>query len=272
MSSSKKTNRIDAFIDWENIRQRLSDNYIEKVSVDQVMEAVKKVAGEIGELRQATFYGDFTLRREEARVIERKPLFRIRNVLRSRRGKDQTDPVLITELTETIFTPHDFDSILLCSGDSHYCEPIRKASIKSIKVYVCAVGPDVSPDLASLAPFYPIEKYLDTTLTQRMAEQQRLPGIPPKDIGQWVKLVRILDSLESTLPFVGLSYFHKQIMLSYLIGGQTDDDRWAYIESAREAEIVAIEQIDNPARPGFKMSVVKLNRDNPIVKEILARK
>lgn len=270
--NSAKTNRVEAFIDWENIRQRLSDNYIEKVSVDQVMEAIKKVASEIGVLRQATFYGDFTLRRDEARIIERKPLFRIRNVLRSRRGRDQTDPVLITELTEAIFTPHDFDCILLCSGDSHYCEPIRKASLENIKVYICAVGPDASPDLTSLAPFYPVERYLDTALTRRMLEQQFLPGMPPKDIAHWVKVVRILDGVESALPFVALSYFHKQIMLSYLIGGQTDDDRWAYIESAREHEIINLEQIDNPTRPGFKMRVIKLNRDNPIVKEILTRK
>jgi len=267
-----KTNRVEAFIDWENIRQRLSDNYIEKVPVDQVMEAIEKAANEIGMLRQATFYGDFTLRRDEARIIERKRLFRIRNVLRSRRGKDQTDPVLITELVEAIFIPHDFDSILLCSGDSHYCEPIRKASIQGIKVYICAVGPDVSSDLVSLAPFYPIERYFDIALTRRVAEQQFLPGMPPKDISHWVKLVRILDGVESALPFVALSYFHKQIMLSYLIGGQTDDDRWAYIESAREAGIVNIEQIDNPTRPGYQMRVIKLNRDNPIVKEILARK
>ncbi|MCL0052960.1 NYN domain-containing protein [Dehalococcoidales bacterium] len=270
--NDKKTNRVDAFVDWENIRQRLSDNYIEKVSIDQVMEAVKKVANEIGQLRQATFYGDFTLRREDARVIERKTHFRIRNVLRSRRGKDQTDPVLITELTEAIFTPQDFDSILLCSGDSHYCEPIRKASIRGIKVYICAVGLDVSPDLTSLAPFYPMERYLDIPLTRKMSEQQILIGLSPKDIAHWSKFVSILDSIESTLPFVALSYFHKDIMLSYSLGGQTQDDRWSYLESARESGIISIEQIDNPARPGFKMRVIKLNRDHAIVKEILARK
>ncbi len=264
--------RVEAFIDWENIRQRLSDNYIEKVSIDQVMEAVKKVAGEIGILRQATFYGDFTLRRDDARIIERKPLFRIRNVLRSSRGRDQTDPVLITELTEVIFTPHDFDSILLCSGDSHYCEPIRKASVRNIKVYICAVGLDVSADLTSLAPFYPIERYLDIPLTRKMMEQQVLSGLSAKDIAHWAKFVSILDGMESRLPFVALSYFHKDIMLFYILGGQTQDDRWAYLESARESGIISMEQIDNPARPGFKMRVIKLNRDNALVKEILARK
>jgi len=58
-------------------------------------------------------------------------------------------------------------------------------------------------------------------------------------------------------------------MLSYSLGGQTQDARSAYIENARENEIISVEQIDNPARPGFKMRVIKLNRDNPIVKEIL---
>lgn len=267
-----KTNRVDAFIDWENVRQRLSDNYIEKVSVDQVMEAIKKAASEIGTLRQATFYGDFTLRREQARDVEKKLHFGIRNVLRARSGRDQTDPVLIADLMELIFTPHDFDSILLCSGASHYCEVVRKASIKGIKIYICAVGIDASPDLTSLAPLYPIEKYLDIQLTRKLPEQQVLTGLSPRDLVRWAKFVSILDSVESKLPFVALSYFHKDIMLSYLIGGQTQDDRYAYIESARESEIISIEQIDNLARPGNKMSVIKLNRDNPVVKEILARK
>jgi hypothetical protein len=269
--SKEKRNRVEVFIDWENIRQRLSDNYIEKVTVDHVMDAVKKLANEIGVLRLATFYGDFTLRRDEARKIEGRTPFAIRNALRSRSGSDQTDPVLITDLTKAIFTSHEFDIILLYAGDAHYCEPIRQASIKGIKAYVCAVGPDVSPDLASLAPFYPIEKYLDITLTRKMG-QQTLTSLSPRDIARWAKFVSILDSMESKLPFVAVSYFHKDIMLSYNLGGQTQDDRRAYIESAREAEIINVEQIDNPARPGFKMRVIKLNRDNSIVKEIFGRK
>jgi uncharacterized LabA/DUF88 family protein len=267
-----KTNRIEAFIDWENIRLRLSDNYIEKVPVDQVMEAIKKVANEIGTLRQATFYGDFTLRREEAREIERKIHFGTRNVLRARSGRDQTDPALIADLMELIFTPHDFDSILLCSGDSSYCEVVRKVSIKGIKIYICAVGIDASPDLTSLAPLYPIEKYLDVQLTRKLPEQQVLTGLSPRDLFHWAKFVSILDSVESRLSFVAFSYFHRDIMLAYNIGGQTQDDRYAYIESARESGIIGVEQIDNPARPGKKMSVIKLNRDNPVVKEILGRK
>ena len=271
MISRGKKNRVDAFIDWENIRHRLNENYIEKVSISQVMDAVKKVANEIGVLRLATFYGDFISRREDARTIQRDPNFTFRDVLRARSGSDQTDPALITDLIKAIYTPRDFDIFLLCAGDAHYCEPIRQVAIKHLKIYVCAVGADVSPDLTSLAPSYPIEKYIDITLTPKKG-QPTLTSLSPRDIAKWAKFVSILDSMESKLPWVAVSYFHKDIMLSYNLGGQTQDARSAYIENAREAEIVSIDQIDNPARPGFKMRVIKLNRENAIVKEILARK
>lgn len=269
---AKKTNKVEIFIDWENIRRRIADNYVEKISIDKVIKAIKSATKEIGELRQATFYGDFTLRREEARSIEGKARFRIRNVLRSRSGKDQTDAVLITELMEAVFTPQDYNNILICSGDQGYCEAIRKALLKGMKVYVCAVGLDVSQDLTSLAPFYPIERYLDIQLTRKLPGQAQLTGLPAKELAHWSKFVSILDSIESKLDFVALTYFHKDIMLAYHLGGQTHDDRWACLETARESGILSIEQIDNPARPGFKMRIVKLNRENQLVKEILSRK
>jgi hypothetical protein len=271
MSSKGKKNRVDAFIDWENIRHRLSDNYIEKISISQVMDAVKKVANEIGVLRLATFYGDFISRRDDARTIQGKPNFAFRDVLRARSGSDQTDPALITDLISAIYTPRDFDIFLLCAGDAHYCEPIRQVSIKHIKIYICAVGVDVSPDLTSLAPFYPIEKYLDITLTPKKG-QPTLMSLSPRDMLKWAKFVSVLDSMESKLPWVAVSYFHKDIMLSYNLGGQTQDARSTFIENARVNEIISIEEIDNPTRPGYKMRIIKLNRENAIVKEILARK
>ena len=270
--ATKKQNRIEAFIDWENIRNRLNDNYIERLTINQVMDAIEKVANEIGQLRQAVFYGDFTLRRDDAIEIGRKAHFSFRNALRGRSRKDQTDPILVSDLTEAIFTTRDYDSILLCAGDAHYCEPIRKASIKGLTIYICAVGLDVSPDLTCLAPFYPIEKYIGVTLSRKTEEETAFTGLSPKDISRWAKFVSILDSLESNLPFVAVSYFHKDIMLSYSLGGQTQDARTAHIESALASEIIKIEEMDNPVRPGYKMRAIKLNRANALVKEILSRK
>jgi len=134
---------------------------------------------------------------------------------------------------------------------------------------VCAVGADVSPELTSLAPFYPIERYLATELTRKRREQRLLPTLAPRSIAQWSKFVRLVNSLEATLPFVGLLYLRDTIMPSYRLGGASRDDRFAYLEMARESDIIEVYEMDNPMRPGTPMSCVRLKRDNDIVSEVL---
>ncbi len=266
--------RIVVLIDWENIRRGLSENYVETVTVDQVMDAFTKVAKEIGDLKQARFFGDFTLRREEARAIQNRVLFYPENVLRSRSIKDQADPAIIATIMELIYTGKDFDIILLGAGDSSYCDVVRRAVQNEKDVRICAVALGLSPDLASLATVFPIEKYLDIKLTRRTREalQPSLPALSPKEISRWLKLVKLLYSMESTLSFVSLNYFQNTIMPSYRLGGQTKDDRYSYLETARESGIAVTEEIDNPTRPGYKMWIIKLNREAAVVKEILAIK
>ena len=76
--------RVAAFVDWENIRQRLADNYIEKIDIAQVLPAIEKVASEIGQLQSCTVFGDWSLRRDDAYVIQQKPKFKPYSILQSR--------------------------------------------------------------------------------------------------------------------------------------------------------------------------------------------
>jgi len=94
------TSSVEAFVDWENIRRRLADNYVERVTVRQVMDAIERVAKEVGDLKMVTFYGDFTLRRDDAREIHGKAKFDYRSVLRSPSGRDRTDATMIPEILE----------------------------------------------------------------------------------------------------------------------------------------------------------------------------
>jgi uncharacterized LabA/DUF88 family protein len=258
---------LAAYVDWENIRRRLADNYAEKVDVGAVMEGIGSVALQIGRLKRAVFYGDFTLRREEARAIQSKARFEFRNVLRARSGRDLTDQAMQLDIFEAALEK-DLP-ILICSGDSGYAEVIRKVTVRGHRVYVCAVGVDVSPELTSLAPFYPIEPHLPLELTKKTRTEPFQAGLQPGTLVRWNKLVRLLSSLESSIPFVGLSYLLRTIMPSYHMGGASSDDRYAYLESAREQGLIEIYEIENPTRPGTTMRAVRLDRGNEIVKEVL---
>jgi len=163
----------------------------------------------------------------------------------------------------------EVQNILVCAGDGDYAEVIRKADLQGMKVFVCAVGADVSPELTSLAPFYPIERYLDIQLTRKRREERVLPTLSPKSVAQWSKFVRLVSSLEATLPFVGLLYLRDTIMPSYRLGGDSRDDRFSYTEMAKESGIIEVYEMDNPMRPGTQMSCIRLKRENDIVAEIL---
>jgi hypothetical protein len=227
-----EANQVVVLIDWENIRRRLSDNYVESVTVEQVMDAFEKVAREIGRLQRVTFYGDFTLRRDDARAIESRLLFYIKNVLRSSSQRDRADPVIVADIMEIINKEGEALVVLLGAGDSTYCDVVRRAFQGEKQVLICAVGVDVAPELASLAPVYPLERYLNIELTRRTGRgiHETLPSLSPRDVSKWMKLVRLLQSLESTLPFVGIGYFQNTIMPPYWLGGETRDDRFAYMK------------------------------------------
>lgn len=268
-------NELVAFLDWENIRKALQDEFVERVEVDEVMDAVSGVAKEINvTLAQATFYSDFTLRRDEARKIQGKPRFEAKNVLRSATQRDRSDAVIIADIMELTHDPNSAERILLCAADSGYCDVVRRCDSAGRRIYTCAVSTQMSQELAGLAPFYPLEKYLPRQLRRRSSAEQALaqPQLPPRDLARWSKLIGVLDSLEKRLPAVHLNYFLRTIMLSYRLGGLTDDDRYAYLETARERGIVVYEEADDARRPGQKVQAVRLNREHDLVKEILSRK
>jgi len=207
--------RVAAFVDWENIRQRLADNYTEKITIEQVLTAIEKVANEIGQLQSCTVFGDWSLRRDEAYIIQQKQRFKPYMVLRSGR-KDQTDPAMIAEILETcISSPsNSIGEILVCAGDSNYADVIRRGFSKDVRMHVCAVGIDVAKELTALAPFYPLERYLDKLPNLKRPTQVGLPGLSSID-PKFAKLIDVLNSVEQRLPYVVYTYFRGKIMPMY---------------------------------------------------------
>ncbi len=262
----QRHDRVAAFVDWENIRQRLADNYIEKIGIAQVLSAIEKVANEIGQLHLCTVFGDWSLRREEAYEIQQKPKFKPYMVLRSGR-KDQTDPAMIAEILEIcVNSPtNGIGEILVCAGDSNYADVIRRGFARDIKMHVCAVGIDVSKELTALAPFYPLERYMDEKPHLKQPIQTALPGLTVEP--RLAKLVDVLNSVEQRLPYVSYTYFRGKIMPMYPILQQEPE---ALVREAERQGIVEVVQRENPVNPGTLFRCLSLKRDNEIVRRVLS--
>lgn len=264
----RQAGMVAAFVDWENVRQRLADNYIEKVPINEVLNAIEKVANEIGRLQSCVVFGDWSLRREEAALIQQKPRFRPHMVLRVGR-KDQTDPAMIAEIFETIIdkSTSGIEHILVCAGDSNYADIIRRGFARDVRMYVCAVGKDVSSELTALAPFFPLERYFDTSRTSKQALQPALTGFSPSIDPRMAKLIDVLNSLEKRLPYVAYLYFRGKIMPNYSLLSEEPE---SLLREAERLDVVRISQRENPVNPGNLFRCIALNREHPAVQQVLS--
>lgn len=257
-----------AFVDWENIRRSLKERYVEEIPVPRVLDAIEKVGREIGEFHRAIVYGDFTLRGDEARLVERKPYFECHYVLRSLTVKDRADAAIIADIMEKMFLEQNLDKILLCSGDSDYCDVVRRAIALAKSVFICAVAGSAALDLISLAPLYPLEKFIEMRLTYR--RPQTTVEIIADPLTKWKKFVILMDQLETKLPYISVKYLRDTILPMYQLGGPSLDERVAYLETAREMGLIFKDTHEDPTRSQFAITVVKLNRENETVQKILA--
>ena len=230
-----QSDQVEVFMDYENIRMRLWRRFQKRIpqdiGVDTLLDAIRTLADEIGSLYEAHIFGDWTVRAEDVKVIEATPRFRAHLVLRSASKKDRTDPAMNFAIDDAFRERPDISSILLCAGDSDYCEVVRRGSKLGKAFYVCAVGADTAPELISLTrAFYPIEQRLQL----KSIEQQELDvaQVDSAEVAKWTSLITLLDRAEQRLPDVVRSHFINSWMVPGLGYGQEFD------ESGRDGPLV----------------------------------
>lgn len=253
-------------IDWENIRKGLA-NFVERITAGQVCAAFETVAKRFGDYRGGTVFGDWTLRSDEARVFEDHGL-QAYNVLRSRSGKDRSDPAIILEVYDWIRERPDVDAFILGSGDSDFKELIRRGRQRGKQVVICAVGQTIAGELHTMTATFPLESELGLTL--RQTTPATLPGFAlDEEVTKWGVLIHRLDSMERELPYVVLSYLRS--LLSPAWGaGPSELEQEAFLQDALAIGILETYQVDNPKRPGRKVTVVRLNREHDTVRQMFS--
>lgn len=253
-----------AFIDYENLRQSIARNFLEKVSARQIAKTIKSLAEELGEFRGGVFFGDWTRRPTDAREIEENG-FRAVNILLTRSGKDRSDVPMALEMDDVIRERKDIDLLILGSGDADFAELIRRAIEHGKQVYVCAVGLSAARELLSLSEqVFFLEARLG--LTPKTALQ---PLIPPLE--EWHPFVLRLNSLEKGLPYVVRNYLRDVIFDPSLGCGETMDEKDAFLNKALNEGIIVEEDMQNPKLPGRMVVTCRLNRENEIVNQIVPR-
>lgn len=262
---------VEVFIDYENIRLGLWRHFQTRLGTDipipDLLSSIRNLANEIGTLYEAHVFGDWTIRGEDARLIEATPQFRAQLVLRSDSKKDRTDPAMNFAVDDAFRERPHIDNILLCAGDSDYCEVVRRGSRINKSFYVCAVGAQTAPELLSLAKaFYPIEQRLN--LKSKEQREIDIAGVDANELTRWTPLVRQMDRAEQRLQDVVRSHFINSWMSPGLGYGQDFDEKAMLLDSAVDLGILFNDHVPHP-ETGRPVRTVRLNREHPMVKAVL---
>jgi hypothetical protein len=262
------------FVDYENIRRGLWRHFQrrvpEDISIDSLLSAIKQVSDSIGSLYEGQVFGDWTIRSTDAREIENIPHFRAQLVLRSDSKKDRTDPVMNFAIDDFFREKPNINNVILCAGDSDYCEVVRRGSRMHKNIYVCAVGPQTAPELLSLAKaFYPIEQRLGLKPVDIDELREAISKLDSAELVKWKPLIRQLNQAESRLPYVVRSHFIKQYITSGLGYGDEFEQKSMTLNLAEQLGLLEFDRIPHP-QSGQPVRTVRLNRNHDMVKAILA--
>jgi hypothetical protein len=267
--------RVVLFVDYENIRRGLWRHFQrrvpEDISIETLLNALKEIANSIGTLSEGHVFGDWTIRREDARDIERVTHFRAQLVLRSDSKKDRTDPVMNFAIDDFFREKPNITNILICAGDSDYCEVVRRGSRLHKSIFICAVGPQTAPELLSIAKaFYPIEQRLGIKPLDIDEYKKTIAKLGPDELAKWTPLVRQLDKTESRLPYVVRSHFIKYYLAPGLGYGDEFEQVSTTLNLAKEIGIIDYNSVPHP-QSKLPVRTVQLNREHELVRAVLAK-
>lgn len=258
------TEIIMAHIDYENIRWRFRD-YVEYITIEDVIKAFKSLADELGDLRQMFFYGDWTRRPDDSRKVEEYG-YRAVNVLSKVRGADRSDQTMGFGIYDQARDNPEVTSFLLGAGDADYKEIILRCRERGKRIYVLCFGRSASRELFTMTHgVYPIEVRLNLT-------EKELPALPTTQILNGMAnrqlLIQKLDSIEKTLPYVVRIYLLK-LLLPLDQFGETFNEVEQWLDEELREDYLEEYTIDNPKIPGKLLKCIRLNRESEEVKRVL---
>jgi hypothetical protein len=276
MAKKKEPGRdlVAMFVDYEAFRVGLWKHFQKRVpgdiSIGNLLAALRSVASEIGALYEAYVFGDWTLRSEDAKVIDRTPQFRAQLVLRSDSKKDRTDPVMNFAVDDFFRDRAAINHIVLGACDSDYCEVLRRGNRINKQMYICGVGPQTAPELLSLArAFYPIEQRLGLKALNAEEIAKLIDKVDPTELRKWSPLVKQLEFVERRLPYVVRSHFINHFISPGLGYGDTFEQKAMTLDLAAQLGLVENDRVLNPVN-GMLVRTIRLNRKSPMVIAILA--
>ena len=250
--------RVAVFVDYRNLWHNLQSYFASPPSPQEVLKAILEAAKSYGSVVVAKAYADWTSDRTGANAAQAEG-FDPNLVLRKHSGADRSDATMMLDAYD-MTQRQDVTVCVLVTGDADFRAVIRRLKERGKQVVVCAIAQSASRDLISEAnPFVTVESLLD--LRPATPDEQELRQLTP--------FIRTMLSLEGKLPFVGLTYLRDTVLRPGLLTDDSKQGRHNFVNDLITRGILETHLAENPRRPEFPTTAVKLNREHALVQGAL---
>jgi uncharacterized LabA/DUF88 family protein len=246
--------KVAVLLDFENIwygLKKLGWAPEPKVLID----AIRNVSGEFGEIKKLTAYADWELLARERQGNIQRDLVQLdveTQYLINMRGKNTADMKIandIRDLVERTTSRDDVDVIVLATGDRDFRDIVKTAKDRGKRVIILAVHNGVSKDLITVASE---ARYIDDLLKIRKPPEQHKGGVRP-----WHKYALEMTQLsKATKEWIPLGQLPA-------LGIQNATE---FVEQAGKLQLLKVEK--RTLADGASEDGIRLNKESQLVKVV----
>lgn len=267
--NAKERTGIVIAIDWENIRRSAMDYGLD-LHPTGLCDVLFEVGTLFGDVIGAQVFGDWSLRMDDGSEFQENGVQPFQ-APRTIHGKDRTDAVMLLEVWDWIREKEGLGFLLLATGDADFQILVNKCKDVGLRVILAAFSPSFSTDLLSAAPFFPLESEMSEV---RLAEHGLVPVLSHARYGtvdrQLADFVVRIDRFSRNVSFVGYGKLCREWMVDWGVG-RSERDCFDLMERWQSQGIVETYQVPNPMNPLYPTTAVRLQREHPLVREIMEK-
>jgi len=260
------------FLDYENIHIGMERTFGATPDVNILVDSIKKHFSQYGDIIIGKAYGDWeqfpgvppALQKEQVEPVYIGAKRILGQEATSRMGvaKNAADIQLALDAQELIYTKRSIKNYILISGDYDFVPLVIRLHGHSKKVCVSGISRSTNKELKGLVGEDFV--YLDELLGLKPLET---PNVPTVDWTAFVKYIAYRE--KGTMKFLGRSFLAQQVPPEILGNYNSHEGRMMVVGEAISAGILELYTVDNPQKPAFPTSAIKLRKNNNFVKSIL---
>jgi len=293
------------FVDFENYYYALKNNHhyenFRSLHLLKIMDHLRNACN--CEILYSPIYADWGQLPSEFQIncvrAGCNPIFvSCVNYITNTPKKDVVDKNIIIDCMEWLLLRESaFDILILISGDHDFMPLVEKFMNYGKDVFICPVKATGNTEMIETATdtFFIDDilseelelcksEYAKTTLKGAIDIQEKLKDRPIKTAEKHHylddksnendkrkrsirKIVDAVYEREKTMHFVSLTYFRDKILPDFMNPESVDDfqNRKNFMLELMESDYFSVTQIDNPKKPEFKTSIIRVNHNNTII-------